>query len=52
MGARIGYWNLLVPRWRPESMAKMLDRDVDLGEELIRADRAFFYGAFQVETVV
>ncbi len=51
VGARLAYWNLLVPRWRPPSMAKMLSRDTALGERLIRQDRAFVYGAFQVETV-
>ena len=50
-GARLAYWNLLVPRWRPESMADVLDRDEPLGAALIERDRAFFYGAFQVETV-
>ena len=50
-GARLAYWNLLVPRWRPESMAGLLDRDTVLGERLILQDRAFVYGAFQVETV-
>jgi len=50
-GARIAYWNLLVPRWRPEGMADLLDRDVALGDALIADDRAFFYGSFQVETV-
>ena len=50
-GARLAYWNLLVPRWRPDSMAALLDRDTALGQRLIQEDRAFFYGAFQVETV-
>lgn len=50
-GARIAYWNLLVPRWRPDSLADRLDRDVSLGDALIERDRAFFYGSFQVETV-
>ncbi len=50
-GARLAYWNLLVPRWRPDSMVDLLDRDTALGERLIREDRAFVYGAFQVETV-
>lgn len=50
-GGRLAYWNLLVPRWRPESMASVLTRDEALGTRLIRQDRAFVYGAFQVETV-
>lgn len=50
-GARMAYWNLLVPRHRPESMASVLDRNTALGDALIRKDRAFFYGGFQIETV-
>jgi S-adenosylmethionine-diacylglycerol 3-amino-3-carboxypropyl transferase len=50
-GGRLAYWNLLVPRWRPDAMAELLERDTALGATLIRADRAFVYGAFQVETV-
>jgi S-adenosylmethionine-diacylglycerol 3-amino-3-carboxypropyl transferase len=51
-GARIAYWNLFVPRWRPESLASGLARNIDLGHRLIARDRAFFYRAFQLETVV
>ncbi len=50
-GARLAYWNLLVPRHRPESMAELIDRDEALGDRLIKTDRAFVYGGFQVETV-
>ena len=50
-GARLAYWNLLVPRHRPNSMADRIDRNQALGERLIATDRAFVYGAFQVETV-
>ena len=50
-GARLAYWNLLVPRYRPDSMAHILDRDEELASRLLRADRAFVYGGFQVETV-
>lgn len=50
-GARVAYWNLLVPRCRPDSMKDVLERDTALGAKLIREDRAFVYGAFQVETV-
>ena len=51
-GARIAYWNLLVPRSRPESLADRIARDVGLGERLLARDRAFVYGGFQVETVL
>jgi S-adenosylmethionine-diacylglycerol 3-amino-3-carboxypropyl transferase len=50
-GARLAYWNLLVPRHRPESMADQLDRDEELAARLLRSDRAFVYGGFHVETV-
>jgi len=50
-GARVAYWNLLVPRHRPESMAHQLDRDEELAARLLRSDRAFVYGGFHVETV-
>jgi S-adenosylmethionine-diacylglycerol 3-amino-3-carboxypropyl transferase len=50
-GARMAYWNLLVPRHRPESMADQLDRDEELAARLLRSDRAFVYGGFHVETV-
>lgn len=51
-GGRLAYWNLLVPRHRPESMADVLDRDEELASRLLRSDRAFVYGGFQVETVL
>jgi len=50
-GARLCYWNLLVPRHRPESMAHRLERDVGLAAALLEQDRAFAYGAVQVEVV-
>jgi S-adenosylmethionine-diacylglycerol 3-amino-3-carboxypropyl transferase len=50
-GARICYWNLLVPRHRPDDLADRIDRDVALGARLLAQDRAFVYGAVQVETV-
>ena len=50
-GGRIAYWNLLVPRHRPVSLADRLDRDEPLGARLLKSDRAFVYGGFQVETV-
>lgn len=50
-GARIAYWNLLVPRCRPERLADRLARCEAQGEALLRRDRAPFYGGFQVEVV-
>jgi S-adenosylmethionine-diacylglycerol 3-amino-3-carboxypropyl transferase len=50
-GARLAYWNMLVPRSRPQSMAKRLKSLDDLGERLLLADKAFFYSRFVVEEV-
>jgi S-adenosylmethionine-diacylglycerol 3-amino-3-carboxypropyl transferase len=51
-GARLAYWNMLVPRRRPESMADRLLPHVELSNRLYRADKAFFYTAFVVEEVL
>ena len=50
-GARIAYWNLLVPRCRPESLAHRLERHPERAATLLAADRAWVYGALQLETV-
>ena len=50
-GARICYWNLLVDRHRPPGLAHLLEREEALSAELLRADRAFAYGAVRVERV-
>jgi S-adenosylmethionine-diacylglycerol 3-amino-3-carboxypropyl transferase len=50
-GGRIAYWNLLVPRARPERLA---DELVPLREEsraLWRQDRVFFYSDFHLDEV-
>jgi S-adenosylmethionine-diacylglycerol 3-amino-3-carboxypropyl transferase len=51
-GARLGYWNLFVPRHRPEVFADQVRRDEAASARLIQEDRAFFYSAFQVEEVL
>lgn len=48
-GARLAYWNLLVPRWRPERLAGALERREARAGQLLQRDRAFVYGAFQLE---
>ncbi len=50
-GGRLAYWNMLVPRSRPEEMSEMLAPDPELAGELLRRDKAFFYSRFVVETV-
>jgi len=48
-GARLAYWNLLVPRSRPPSMADQWESLDFFSEELFRQDKAFFYTKFVVE---
>ena len=50
-GARLAYWNLFVERQCPEFLAGRLEADKERGMALLQRDRAFFYQAFQVETV-
>jgi S-adenosylmethionine-diacylglycerol 3-amino-3-carboxypropyl transferase len=50
-GARLCYWNNLVPRTRPESLADRLSLEADLADRLHAEDRAFIYSRFVVETV-
>jgi S-adenosylmethionine-diacylglycerol 3-amino-3-carboxypropyl transferase len=50
-GARLAYWNMLVPRRRPDAMADRLVPLTDLATRLHEADRAFFYSAFVIEEV-
>jgi S-adenosylmethionine-diacylglycerol 3-amino-3-carboxypropyl transferase len=50
-GARVAYWNLLVPRERPVGLASRVVPEHALGAALHARDRAFVYGAFRVEVV-
>ncbi|MBY0451031.1 MAG: BtaA family protein [Cyanobacteria bacterium] len=50
-GGRLAYWNMLVPRHRPESMASSLHPMTSLAESLFLKDKAFFYSAFIVEAL-
>jgi S-adenosylmethionine-diacylglycerol 3-amino-3-carboxypropyl transferase len=51
-GARLAYWNTLVERSRPESLADRVRSREELSRSLHARDRAFFYCAFVVEEVV
>ena len=51
-GARLAYWNMLVPRRRPESLAGRLRPLPELAARLHHADKAFFYSVFVVEEVL
>ncbi len=48
-GARLAYWNMLVPRQCPTEHAERIVDRHDLAEELFARDQAFFYSAFRVE---
>ena len=50
-GARLAYWNMLVPRHRPVSLAARLRPLDDESRRLHQADKAFFYSDFVVEEV-
>lgn len=51
-GARLGYWNMLAPRSRPESMAARLRSCQAEAETLFAEDRAFFYSRFVIEEAI
>lgn len=51
-GARLAYWNMLVPRQRPETMAQQLRSLSDCAKKLHLQDKAFFYSAFVLEEVL
>ena len=47
--ARLAYWNMLVPRHRPEALADRILALPERSEELHQAARTFFYTGFVVE---
>ncbi|HUF62336.1 MAG TPA: DUF3419 family protein [Verrucomicrobiales bacterium] len=51
-GARLAYWNMLAPRFRPASMTALLEPREDEASALFQQDRAFFYSRFVVEEVI
>lgn len=51
-GARLVYWNMLVPRQRPEFLSDRLRSLDKFARELHRKDKAFFYSNFIVEEIV
>jgi S-adenosylmethionine-diacylglycerol 3-amino-3-carboxypropyl transferase len=50
-GARLAYWNMLVPRSRTDSLASRLHPLPELAAELHAQDKAWFYSRFVVEEV-
>lgn len=51
-GARLAYWNMLVPRRCPERLAGRVRSLAALADDLFLKDKAFFYSAFVVEEVL
>ena len=51
-GARLAYWNMLVPRSAPTDFANRLTSKSELARQLFLQDKAFFYSAFVVEEVI
>jgi S-adenosylmethionine-diacylglycerol 3-amino-3-carboxypropyl transferase len=51
-GARLCYWNNLVRRQRPASLANVLQPHEQLADLLHQQDRSFLYSRFVVESVV
>lgn len=51
-GGRLAYWNNLVPRSRPASLADVLEPQRELAREIHDDDRAFLYRDFHVEQIV
>jgi S-adenosylmethionine-diacylglycerol 3-amino-3-carboxypropyl transferase len=51
-GGRLVYWNMLVPRSRPPSLAGRLQPRPDVAALLYAQDKAFFYSALVVEEVL
>jgi S-adenosylmethionine-diacylglycerol 3-amino-3-carboxypropyl transferase len=50
-GARMAYWNMLVPRRRPDALADRIVPLLELAKRLHAEDKAFFYSAFVVEEI-
>lgn len=49
---RLAYWNLLVSRSRPDSMADCLQPLTNLANHLYQQDKVFFYKNFIVEEII
>lgn len=51
-GARLVYWNMMVPRGLPPSLASVVRSRPDIAGPLASRDRAFFYSAFHIDEVL
>ena len=52
LGARIAYWNMLVPRTLPENLRKNIHHLAEISDALHFHDKAWFYQAFLVDEVI
>jgi len=50
-GGRVAYWNMLVPRSRPDRLTGLLHPLEEIAAELHARDKAFFYNAFRLEGI-
>ncbi|KAF9301629.1 hypothetical protein BGZ74_006480 [Mortierella antarctica] len=50
--ARICYWNLFVPRERPEELKELIRSEVELSDAATAKDRTYFYRRFVIETIL
>ncbi|KAG0005426.1 hypothetical protein BGZ80_007771 [Entomortierella chlamydospora] len=50
--ARICYWNLFVPRERPEELRDLIRSEVELSDAATAKDRTYFYRRFVIETIL
>ena len=50
-GARLVYWNMLVPRSCPPDLRDRITEVEDESRKHFESDRAFFYSAFHVDEV-
>jgi S-adenosylmethionine-diacylglycerol 3-amino-3-carboxypropyl transferase len=49
---RIAYWNMLVPRARPDALADRLASHDEEARRLFLRDKAFFYARFVIEEIL
>lgn len=51
VGARVGYWNLMVDRYLSEILPDQFQYEQDSSLELTKMDRGFFYNCFIIDQV-
>lgn len=51
-GGRLAFWNMLVPRSRPQELGHRLNYLAEESQALHLRDKAFFYSAFLIEEVI